>query len=133
MAQVEHSIEIRVRYKETDKMGVAYYSNYLVWFEVARTELFRAKGIVYKVLEEEEKVFLPVIESYCRYKVPLRYDDIAVITAVFKKQGKMKLRFDYEIKKDDKVVTIGYTRHVFINEEREPVAVPEIIEKMFIS
>lgn len=132
MKQIEHSIDIRVRYKETDQMGVAYYSNYLVWFEIARTELFRAKGIVYKGLEKEEKVFLPVIEAYCRYKAPLRYDDLAVVTAVFKKSGPIKLHFDYEIKKDGKIITTGYTKHVFINETGEPVAVPGKIEKLFI-
>ena len=131
MKQIEHSVDIRVRYKETDQMGMAYYSNYLVWFEIARTELFRAKGIEYKGLEKEEKVFLPVIEAYCRYKAPLRYDDSVVVTTVLKRSGRIKLHFDYEIKKDGEITTTGYTKHVFINEAGEPVAMSEKIKKLF--
>jgi acyl-CoA thioester hydrolase len=131
MRQIKHSTEIRVRYKETDQMGIAYYSNYLVWFEVARTELFRASGLVYKELETEYGFFLPVIEAYCRYKAPLKYDDNAEIITVFKKSGSMRLRFDYEIRKEGKVLATGYTTHVFVNEKAEPVPVPLKIEKMF--
>jgi acyl-CoA thioester hydrolase len=131
MKQIEHSTEMRVRYKETDQMGVAYYSNYLVWFEVARTELFRARGLVYKDLEVEDKIFLPVIESYCRYKVPLKYDDVFVVKTLFKKTGPLKLRFDYKIMKDGKTLTAGYTTHVFVNESGEFVSIPAKVERMF--
>ena len=77
----EHTIKLRVRYAETDKMGVVYYSNYLVWFEIARTEFFRKCGMDYNRIEQDRSISLPVAEACCRYKAPLRYDDVVQITA----------------------------------------------------
>ena len=67
--------EVRVRYAETDQMGVVYYANYLVWFEVGRVELLRALGFSYSVLETEHECILPVVEATCRYRSSARYDD----------------------------------------------------------
>src|SRR3989442_8035662 len=74
----EHSHPIRVRYADSDQMGVAYYANYLVWFEIGRTEWLRARGYAYRSLESEG-VFLPVTEAYCRYLAPSRYDDVIYV------------------------------------------------------
>jgi acyl-CoA thioester hydrolase len=71
--------EIRVRYAETDQMGVVYYANYLVWFEVGRVELFRALGFSYKLLESEHQCILPVAEAACRYRSSARYDDLILV------------------------------------------------------
>ena len=95
----EHTIELRVRYEETDQMGVVYYANYLVWFEVARTEHFRAKGIEYRKIEDEEKLYIPVIEACCRYKAPLKYDDLVTVTSKVTDAGSSRITFEYEVKK----------------------------------
>src|SRR5215207_4950753 len=74
-----HETTIRVRYAETDRMGVVYHANYLVWFEIGRTEFCRARGFAYKDMEENDRAFLVVAESYCRYKAPARYDDELIV------------------------------------------------------
>jgi acyl-CoA thioester hydrolase len=71
--------EVRVRYAETDQMGIVYYANYLVWFEIGRVELLRSLGLAYSQLEKDHQCILPVIEASCRYKSPARYDDQIVI------------------------------------------------------
>ena len=129
---IEHEIELRVRYQETDQMGVVYYSNYLVWFETARTELFRAKGLVYKKLEDEDKIYLPVVESYCRYKSPVRYDDLVKVTVKLTDMGKSRLTFEYEVKVDEKLTTLGETKHVFVDEEGKSVNIPDKVRKAFL-
>jgi acyl-CoA thioester hydrolase len=73
--------ELRVRYAETDQMGVVYYANYLVWFEVGRVEFMRSLGFDYRQMEVEDGCILPVIEATCRYKAPARYDDVILIEA----------------------------------------------------
>lgn len=123
-----HTIEIRVRYAETDQMGVVYYANYLVWFEVARTEFFRARGIEYRKIEEQDKVYLPVVEAYCRYRVPLRYDDVVTITTELTDVGGTRMTFAYEVKKNGKVTATGNTKHAFVNEKGTPVPVPPRIK-----
>lgn len=125
----KHAIQIRVRYKETDQMGVAYYSNYLVWFEVARTEFFRAQGLEYKKLEDESNLFLPVVESYCRYKSPLRYDDLATIETELAQMGASSITFSYEVKVGDKIAAIGRTKHALVNEKGKPVQIPSNIKQ----
>lgn len=71
--------EVRVRYAETDQMGIVYYANYLVWFEIGRVELLRSLGLAYSQLEEEHQCILPVVEARCRYRSPARYDDRILI------------------------------------------------------
>src|ERR1700721_3015894 len=71
--------EVRVRYAETDQMGIVYYANYLVWFEIGRVELLRSLGLAYSQLEKDHQCILPVIEATCRYKAPARYDDRILI------------------------------------------------------
>lgn len=127
----QHTIELRARYKETDQMGVVYYANYFVWFEVARTEFFRACGIEYRKLEEEDKIYLPVVEAYCRYKSPLRYDDLVFVTVKLADIGNMRITFDYEVKTHDKMTALGKTKHAFINREGAPIPIPQKIYKVF--
>src|ERR1700722_12234097 len=74
-----HTVSIRVRYAETDQMGVVYYANYFVWFEIGRVELMRSLGFDYREIEEQAQCFLPVVEANCRYKVPARYDDLLTL------------------------------------------------------
>jgi len=128
---MEHTIEFRVRYEETDQMGVVYYANYLVWFEVARTEFFRARGVEYRKLEEEDKLYLPVIEANCRYKSPLKYDDVVTVHTKFASAGASRIMFEYSVKSAEKVNAIGWTKHAFIDAEGKPVKVPAKVRKMF--
>ena len=125
MNKKTHTIELRVRYAETDQMGVVYYANHLVWFEIARTEFFRARGIEYRKMEKEDKIYLPVVESYCRYRTPLRYDDLVTVTAELKETGRTRLIFEYKIKKGEKLAATGSTKHAFVNEAGEPIPVPD--------
>ena len=105
--------EQRVLYGDTDSMGVAYYANYLKWFEIGRTELFRILGSSYRSWEERG-CFLPVYEAYCRYHKPARYDDIIRIETRFSLEGKLKLRFAYRLfhKDNGTLLAEGYTVHV---------------------
>lgn len=109
-----HDAYLRVRYAETDKMGVVYYANYLIWFEIGRTEFCRARGFSYRDLEENENSFLVVAESYCRYKAPAYYDDELVVRTRVTELRRRSLRFGYEILRasDGTVIAEGETGHV---------------------
>jgi len=131
MADNKHAVSLRVRYQETDQMGVVYYSNYLVWFEIARTEFFRVKGLDYKRIEEEDKIYLPVVESYCRYKAPVRYDDVVAVTAELTEIGAARISFSYEVKVEGKLTTLGTTKHTFVDDKGIPVPVPEKVKAIF--
>ena len=105
---------LRVRYAETDKMGIVYYANYLVWFEIGRTDYCRARGFSYRDMEESEDAFLVVAESYCRYKAPAYYDDELIVRTHITELRKRSLRFGYEIVRaaTGQVVAEGETGHV---------------------
>jgi acyl-CoA thioester hydrolase len=127
--------EQRVLYGDTDSMGVAYYANYLRWFEIGRTELFRRVGSTYRLLEEKG-CFLPVYEAYCRYYNPARYDDIIHIDTTFSFAGKARLRFDYVLLHKDKgtVLAEGYTIHVCTDRDgkvlKPPVELKQLVKEM---
>lgn len=113
--------KVRVRYKDTDAMGFAYHANYLIWFEVGRTEWMRSLGPSYRELEQGG-LFLPVIEVSCRYKTPARYDDeLTVITWIESLQG-VRVIFNYEIQNSGQIIAQGRTEHAFVNEKGRPVA-----------
>lgn len=121
----QHTVYLRPRYAETDQMGVIYHANYLVWMEMGRTELCKARGFNYKEMEKDG-VFLAVTEANCRYLFPARYDDyIAVVTRVGEANRRM-VRFDYEIQHADsgKLLSTGYTRHIFLNASLQPASLP---------
>jgi len=105
---------LRVRYAETDKMGVVYHANYLIWFEIGRTEYCRARGFSYRDMEESENAFLVVAESYCRYKAPAYYDDVLVVRTHVTELRRRSLRFGYEIirEADGVIIAEGETGHV---------------------
>jgi acyl-CoA thioester hydrolase len=94
---VWHETLLRVRYAETDKMGIVYYANYLVWFEIGRTDYCRARGFSYRDMEESEDAFLVVAEAYCRYKAAAYYDDELIVRTHITELRKRSLRFGYEI------------------------------------
>lgn len=111
-------------------MGVVYYGNYFTWFEVARTEFLRSKGIEYKDLEIKEKLFLPVVEANCVYRKPVGYDDLVTIDILPKKLTRAILVFSYIVRKDQEQVAEGFTKHVFIDDKRKPVVIPEKIAEV---
>ena len=130
IAPGEHAHAVRVRYADSDQMGVAYYANYLVWFEVGRTEWLRARGYAYRSLESEG-VFLPVTEAACRYLAPSRYDDLVWIVTRVGKLGRTIVRFDYRILKEDGTLAAeGHTEHCFLSTEGRPVRVPEAVRRV---
>jgi conserved hypothetical protein TIGR00051 len=102
--------KIRVRYEETDQMGVVYYSNYYRYFEVGRTDWFRNLGISYKKLEEMG-IFLPVVESHCRYYHSIFYDDVITVKTIVTEFTGVRIRFDYAIYRDEENEKLaeGYT------------------------
>src|SRR5256885_14146877 len=97
MADGWYETEVRVRYAETDQMGIAHHANYLVWFETGRSDLCRQKGFSYKEMEEEADSLLMVAEAYCRYKSPAFYDDLLTIRTRIAEIRSRSIRFAYEV------------------------------------
>lgn len=119
-----HSVNLRVRYQETDQMGIVYYSNYYVWYEVARTEYFRSLKYPYRVLEKEG-VYLVVASSSCQYKKPAYYDDKIVVRSWISSIKNTSFIFEYEVVRNKDILATGRTVHVFINKKGKPIKVPE--------
>jgi acyl-CoA thioester hydrolase len=123
--------EVRVRYAETDQMGIVYYANYLVWFEIGRVELLRSLGLAYSQLETEHACLLPVVEASCRYRAPARYDDeIQIETSPALLRGPV-LKFAYKIWRkaskgeDRKLLADGETVHVVCDSQLNKKSLPE--------
>jgi acyl-CoA thioester hydrolase len=128
-----HSISsLRVRYAETDTMRVVYYANYLVWFEVARTDLLRQAGWTYKEMEREG-FSLPVIEAHCTYAQPARYDDDIEVRTTGAIVSPVRLRFDYEVVRPADGVTLaaGYTVHATLDQNGRPCRLPKRARELF--
>jgi acyl-CoA thioester hydrolase len=117
-----------VRYAETDAMGVVYYANYFVWFEVARGAFCRVYGIDYQSIERDGTP-LAVVEAYCRYRAPARYGDRITVRVRLTELKRSLMRFDYEILNADtrQLLAEGWTRHAWITREGKPTACPESI------
>jgi acyl-CoA thioester hydrolase len=116
---------VRVRYAETDRMGIVYYSHYLVWFEVGRTDWLRDAGWTYRAMEDEG-LALPVIEAHCEYRAGARYDDEIEIRTVARPVSPVRLAFDYEIvrRADGQTLASGYTVHATLDRSGRPVRLP---------
>ncbi|MFH0764273.1 MAG: thioesterase family protein [Candidatus Omnitrophota bacterium] len=125
-----HETEIRVRYQETDNMGVVYYANYLTWFEVARTEYFRAAGLVYRKLEEKG-IYLMVASASCQYRSPARYDDVVKLHAWVPELKNSSLKFAYKLFVGEKVIAQGESVHVFTDARGKPTRIPEEVRRLF--
>jgi acyl-CoA thioester hydrolase len=125
-------LEVRVRYVETDQMGVAHHASYFAWMEAARTELLRLKGLPYKELEARG-YFLPVREAFCRYRRSLQYDNIAVVEVKLLELKGASLKLGYRIyeKNDRKIAAEGYTMHPFVDKNGKIVKVPGFFKKLF--
>ena len=123
---------LRVRYAETDKMGVVYYANYLVWFEVARTDLLRSLGWSYREMEAAG-ISLPVIEAHCEYQRPARYDDEIEVRTEGLMLSPVRMQFTYTIvrRADDVVSASGRTVHAAVTSEGRPCKLPDRIRRVF--
>jgi acyl-CoA thioester hydrolase len=119
-----HVSEIVVRYAETDQMGVAHHAAYLVWFEVARTDMLRHLGYSYRKLEEEGFA-MPVVESGCRHLASARYDDQILVEAQVGEIRRTRVRIDYTARDENgKTLAEGFTVHAFLNGEKRPQRLP---------
>jgi acyl-CoA thioester hydrolase len=123
---------VRVRYAETDKMGVVYYANYFVWFEVARADLLRSLGWTYREMEHAG-VALPVIEAHCDYHRPARYDEEMEVRAKGRMLSPVRMEFTYEVvRRDDQMVSAsGRTVHAALDPAGKPCRLPDRIRQLF--
>jgi acyl-CoA thioester hydrolase len=127
--------QVRVRYAETDQMGIVYYANYLVWFEIGRVELLRSLGLAYSDLERDHSLILPVVDAHCRYRSPARYDDeILIETSPSLLRGSV-LKFAYKIyrapdqkKKERELLAEGETVHVVCDGQLQRMPLPSAYE-----
>jgi acyl-CoA thioester hydrolase len=123
--------QVRVRYAETDQMGIVYYANYLVWFEIGRVELLRSLGLAYSQLETDHECILPVVEATCRYRSPARYDDEIIIeTRPTLLRGSV-IKFGYRILRkaadgaEPTLLAEGETVHVVCDDQLNRKPLPE--------
>jgi acyl-CoA thioester hydrolase len=122
---------LRVRYAETDRMGVVYYANYLVWFEVARTDWLRETGWSYREMESAG-VSLPVIEAHCQYRQPARYDDEIEIRTQARLISPVRIRFDYEVVREATVLASGHTVHAAVDGTGRPCRLPGRVRELLL-
>ena len=122
---------VRVRYAETDQMGVVYYANYLVWFEIGRTEWLRETGWSYREMEAEG-LALPVIEAHCEYRAGARYDDDLEIRTTGRLVSPVRLAFDYQVvrRADEAVLAVGHTVHATVDRGGRPVRLPARVKEL---
>lgn len=121
---IENLTKFNVRYQETDRMGVVYHSNYFIWFEVGRTELFNKIGAPYREFEKKG-YFLVVTEAHCKYRAPATYDDEIEVLTKLSDFSKSCLTFEYEVKKGNTLVTTGTTKHAFVDKDGKITRVPD--------
>jgi acyl-CoA thioester hydrolase len=122
---------IRVRYAETDQMGIVYYANYLVWMEVARVDYCRTIGFHYKDMELDDGILLAVAESHCRYASPARFDEEIAIHTTVPNVNRRFVSFNYEMTCEGRKVATGHTRHVFLSRQLRPTRLPDKYAALF--
>lgn len=123
---------IRVRYAETDQMGVVYHSNHFIWFEVGRVELLRQLGFSYKEMETSDDCFIAVVDARCRYRAPVRYDDEVVVRTYLKHVRDKVIHFGYELLgAEGKLLAEGETTHIVADAQMKPRRLPDKYIKVF--
>jgi len=129
----QQETRIRVRYAETDQMGVVYHANYLVWMEVARVEFCGALGFRYRDMEREDGVFLVVVEAHCRYLRPARFDDEVLVRATVKSANTRLVEFGYKMYRTEnqELLVTGWTRHLCVGKDMRATRLPERYWEMF--
>jgi acyl-CoA thioester hydrolase len=129
-----HETEIRVRYAETDKMGIVHHSNYLIWFEAGRSDLCRARGFSYKEMEEQDNALMVVAESYVRYKSPAFYEDVLTVRTQVAEVRSRSIRFIYEIVRDSDAALLaeGETLHLVTDENKKVKLIPDVYRERLL-
>ena len=124
---------IRVRYAETDQMGVVYHANHFIWFEVGRVELLRQFGFSYKNMEREDDCFIAVVDARCRYRAPVHYDDEVIVRTFLKHVRDKVIRFGYELRgaETGELLAEGETTHIVADSKMKPRVLPEKYMKVF--
>ena len=130
-----YETQIRVRYAETDKMGIVHHSNYLVWFELGRSEYCRARGFSYKEMEERDNALMVVAEAYCRYKSPAFYEDVLTLRTKIAELRSRSIRFTYEIYRasDQTMIAEGETLHLVTDENKKVRTLPELYKEKLLT
>lgn len=125
--KISGETKLRVRYAETDKMGVVYHSNFLIWFEVGRVELLRQLGFQYKEMEQQDNCHIPVVDLRVRYKAPAQYDDEIVVRTELKRVRSSLLHFSYEIFRegDRMLLATGESMHIVVDDKLVRTSLPE--------
>jgi acyl-CoA thioester hydrolase len=126
-------VRVRVRYAETDQMGVVYHANYLVWMEMGRVELCRARGVRYRDMEEQDGVLLAVAEASCRFQFPARYDDEVIVQTRVARSTTRLIEFGYAMLEAEskRVLATGSTKHVFCGRDLKPCRLPDKYHEAF--
>ena len=124
---VVNEIRLRVRYAETDQMGMAYHANHFIWFEVGRVELLRQLGFSYRDMEQNDDCHIPVADARCRYRVPVVYDDEIVVRTHLKNVRESLVHFGYELRRasDGRLLAKGETMHIAVDSKMKITAFPE--------
>lgn len=129
MKKGTHQFTVRVPYGDVDAMGIVYYANYFVYFEMARAEFLRDIGLPYTQLEQRG-VMLPVVEAHCQYKSPARFEDLLIVCSRVSLEKNIKFRFEYELYRDETLLVTGYTCHVCMKPGGKVARLdPELLEK----
>lgn len=130
-----HETELRVRYAETDQMGIAHHANYLIWFETGRSDLCRARGFSYKAMEEKDDALMVVAETYVRYKSPAFYEDSLIVRTEVAEIRSRSIRFVYEVFRpsDETLIAEGETLHLVTDSKKRVRMVPEIYKKLLLN
>jgi acyl-CoA thioester hydrolase len=128
-----HDATVRVRYAETDQMGVVYHANYLVWLEVGRVELLRSLGVEYKQMETADDCHIVVVEAHCRYHKSARYDEVLRIRTHVSEARSRSIHFQYQVWRDadNQLLATGETKHVICGKDGRPKHLPEKYRSLF--
>jgi acyl-CoA thioester hydrolase len=131
--QAVNETQLRVRYAETDQMGVVYHSNHFIWFEVGRVELLRQLGFSYRDMESQDNCFIAVAEAKCRYRAPARYDEEVMVRTQLLNVRESVIHFGYELRRaeDGALLAEGETTHIVTDGEMKITALPEKYLKVF--
>jgi acyl-CoA thioester hydrolase len=127
----ESCSSVRVRYAETDRMGVAYHGSYFVWFEIARIDYLREHGLVYREMEEKQGLCLPVIDLHAQYRKPTFFDDVLEIRTRVAQVTGARVGFDYDVRRpgDPTVLATGHTAHAVVDTAGRPQRVPDNLRR----
>ncbi len=122
---------VRVRYAETDQMGVVYHANYFIWMELGRVEYCRAAGLRYRDMEEQDGIALAVVKAECQYRRPARYDDEVTIRTSVARANRRIVEFSYELLIGSEIIASGLTRHMFLGKDFRPASLPVKYHALF--